>query len=59
MNLSYDFKFLEAYWQYIFAGVICYVSARMFYSLLGNKYREICENQEGLNDDYRTPDEGE
>ncbi|GLV43890.1 Iodotyrosine deiodinase [Carabus blaptoides fortunei] len=29
----------------------------MFYSILGNKYREIREYQEGYNDDYTTPDE--
>lgn len=47
MNLENDFVFIYQYWQYIVAGVVCYISARFFYSILGNKYNDVYGDRKG------------
>lgn len=47
---NFTVKLVENYWQYFFAGIICYISARFFYNFLGSKIKS--------DDDYKTPDQG-
>lgn len=45
---------VEAYWQYFVAGIVCYISARFFYNIIGKNV----SRRETKYEEYRTPDEG-
>lgn len=49
MTLAYDFTFISLYWQYIVAGIVCYISARFFYTVLGSKYNHTYGDRKGEN----------
>lgn len=54
MTLANDFKFVSLYWQYIVAGIVCYISARFFYTVLGGKYNQTYGDRKGENEENIT-----